>query len=72
VIGDVIFAENARGQTALCDILRSLFTKTPAIVIGCATLGSPNPPEMPGHGKRAIGFGNGVWTGVYSESVRFP
>jgi ABC-type branched-subunit amino acid transport system ATPase component len=40
-IGDVslrrytlIFAENGRGKTTLCAILRSLFTNTPAFIIG--------------------------------------
>ena len=30
----IIFSENARGKTTLCAILRSLFTNTPAIIIG--------------------------------------
>src|ERR1700684_3085429 len=30
----LIFAENARGKTTMCAILRSLFTNTPAFIIG--------------------------------------
>jgi len=30
----LIFAENARGKTTFCAILRSLFTNTPAFIIG--------------------------------------
>jgi len=52
-IGDVtfrrytrVFAENARGKTTFCDIIRSLSKNDPAIVIGRTTLGSANPPEV--------------------------
>jgi wobble nucleotide-excising tRNase len=31
---NLIFAENGRGKTTLCAILRSLCTNTPALVIG--------------------------------------
>jgi wobble nucleotide-excising tRNase len=78
-IGDVtfrrytlIFAENARGKTTLCDILRSLFTNTPAIVLGRATLGSPNPPEiqlLTAGGP--VGFRNGAWTVAYPDIAVF-
>jgi len=34
----MIFAENGRGKITLCAILRSLFTNTPALIIGRKTL----------------------------------
>ncbi|HEY2384029.1 MAG TPA: AAA family ATPase, partial [Terriglobia bacterium] len=78
-IGDVtfrrytlIFGENARGKTTLCDILRSLFTNTPAIVIGRATLGSPNPPEIQLLTTGGpVGFRNGAWTAAYPDIAVF-
>jgi wobble nucleotide-excising tRNase len=42
----LIFSENGRGKTTLCAILRSLFTNTPALIIGRTTLGSLNTPEV--------------------------
>ena len=78
-IGDVtfrrytlIFGENARGKTTLCDILRSLFTNTPAIMIGRATLGSPGAPEvqlLTSGGN--IAFRNGEWTDAYPDIAVF-
>lgn len=45
--GDVTFrrytlicAENGRGKTTLCAILRSLLTNSPAFIVGRKTLGS--------------------------------
>lgn len=40
----LIFAENARGKTTLCDILRSLSMDASDIIVGRATLGSTEPP----------------------------
>lgn len=68
----LMFGENARGKTTLCDILRSLFTNTPAIVVGRATLGSPDPPEiqlLTAAGN--IGFRNGAWTAAYPDIAVF-
>ncbi len=78
-IGDVtfrrftlIFAENARGKTTLCDILRSLFTDTPAIVIGRATLGSPDPPEIQFLTSGGmISFRDGAWSAPYPDIAVF-
>jgi wobble nucleotide-excising tRNase len=68
----LIFAENARGKTTLCDILRSLFTNTPAIVIGRATLGSHGAPEIQLlMASGAIGFRNGGWTAPYPDIAVF-
>lgn len=78
-IGDVtfrrytlIFAENARGKTTLCDILRSLFKNDPAIVLGRSTLGSPDPPDirfLASSGQLA--FRNGAWTGTSPDIAVF-
>src|SRR6185437_6394008 len=78
-IGDVtfrrytlIFAENARGKTTFCDILRSLFTNTPALVVGRRTLGSPNAPEIQFlTANRTIHFRNGGWTAPYPDIAVF-
>jgi wobble nucleotide-excising tRNase len=62
----LIFAENGRGKTTLCAILRSLFTDTPAFIIGRTTLGSLDPPEvqlLTTDGN--IGFRNGAWNAVF-------
>ncbi len=60
----IIFAENARGKTTLCAILRSLFTNNPDLVIGRATLGSAVPPEIQllTSAGRIITFRNGTWS----------
>src|SRR5208282_3613352 len=42
---NLVFAENARGKTTLCAILRSLQTGDTAHVIGRTTLGGPGEPE---------------------------
>lgn len=59
----LMFAENARGKTTLCDILRSLARNIPDIIIGRATLGAAEPPEvqlLTASGMRA--FRNGAWS----------
>src|SRR6266481_5196976 len=43
---NLLFGENGRGKTTLCAIFRSLSTNTPALVIGRATLGTIEPPEI--------------------------
>lgn len=68
----LIFAENARGKTTFCAILRSLFTNMPALVLGRATLGSPDPPEiqlLTAAGN--IGFRNGAWNAAYPDIAVF-
>jgi len=68
----LIFAENGRGKTTLCAILRSLFTNLPSLVLGRATLGSPDPPEiqlLTAAGN--VGFRNGVWTAAYPDIAVF-
>src|SRR5690348_13165366 len=68
----LIFGENARGKTTLCAILRSLFTNTPAIVIGRATLGSVEPPEiqlLTSAGN--IGFRDAAWNAAFPDIAVF-
>ncbi len=68
----LIFAENARGKTTLCDILRSLVRSDPSIVIGRATLGSSGQPSIqilsPG---QTITFRNGAWSGTSPDIAVF-
>jgi hypothetical protein len=52
-VGDVtlrrftlVFAENGRGKTTLCAILRSLLANVPGIVLGRKTLGNPDTPDI--------------------------
>src|SRR6266436_5619593 len=78
-IGDVslrrytlIFAENGRGKTTMCAILRSLFTNTPAIVIGRRTLGMAGDPEVQLlTATGPIWFRNGAWTAQFADIAVF-
>jgi wobble nucleotide-excising tRNase len=68
----LIFAENARGKTTFCDILRSLSRNVPDIVVGRATLGAAEPPEIQlriANGNHD--FRNGAWTTGYSDILVF-
>src|SRR5688500_1570264 len=68
----IIFSENARGKTTLCAILRSLFTNTPAIIIGRATLGSPDAPDVQLLlGGNPVTFRNGAWSAAYPDIAVF-
>ena len=42
----LIYAENGRGKTTLCAILRSLATADPLPIIERRRLGAPNPPHI--------------------------
>src|SRR5260370_30939593 len=58
----LLFAENGRGKTTLCAILRSLLANAPALVLGRKTLGNPDPPDI--HlmiGGAAVLFRGGNW-----------
>ena len=68
----LIFAENGRGKTTLCAILRSLFTNTPAFIIGRRTLGSMEPPEvqlLTANGN--LTFRNGAWSAAFPDIAVF-
>ena len=42
----LIFAENARGKSTLCDILEVALSERAEIIAGRATLGSAQAPEV--------------------------
>jgi len=65
----LIFAENARGKTTLCDILRSLSKNSPDIIIGRATLGSTEPPDIQllATSGATHRFRNGAWSAPYPD-----
>src|SRR5689334_6607359 len=68
----LVFAENARGKSTLCDILRSLSRNAPDIVIGRATLGAAQPPAiqfLTANGN--IAFRNGAWSAAYPNILVF-
>jgi wobble nucleotide-excising tRNase len=69
---NLIFAENGRGKTTICAILRSLSTNTPALVVGRRTLGSVEPPEVQvllGNGSTT--FRNGAWSAAFPDIAVF-
>ena len=68
----LVFAENGRGKTTLCAILRSLFTNTPAFIIGRKTLGSIEPPEVQlllDNGNTT--FRKGAWSSAFPDIALF-
>jgi wobble nucleotide-excising tRNase len=68
----LLFAENGRGKTTLCAILRSLFTNTPDLIIGRTTLGSMELPEvqlLTTNGN--VAFRNGAWSDAFPDIAVF-
>src|ERR1700693_573516 len=68
----LIYGENARGKTTLCAILRSLFANAPALIIGRATLGSLERPEVQllmANGN--VAFHNGAWSAPFPDIAVF-
>ena len=64
--------ENARGKTTMCAILRSLFTNTPAFIIGRRTLGSAGQPEVQLLTENgAVTFRNGSWSAAFPDIAVF-
>ena len=77
-VGDVtfrrftlIFAENGRGKTTLCAILRSLFTNTPGLVIGRTTLGGTGPPDLQTYRAEWLGRFPRRWSVAYPDIAVF-
>ena len=69
---NLIFAENGRGKTTLCAILRSLQSGDPTHVIGRTTLGSTAPPEINILTNGGIAtFRLGAWTAPIPEIAIF-
>src|SRR5438045_2673744 len=68
----LMFAENGRGKTTLCALLRSLQSGEPAIVHGRATLGGSGAPEVRLlFDSGTTVFGNAAWTVTVPEIAIF-
>lgn len=69
----LIFAENGRGKTTLCAVLRSLQSGEPAYIMGRRTLGRPDPPEVRLllDGNRPATFAAGGWNESVPELAVF-
>jgi wobble nucleotide-excising tRNase len=67
---NLVFAENGRGKTTLCGILRSLQTGRSEYVTERKTIDTPNPSsvQMRINGM-TFTFKNHAWSGVYSDIV---
>ena len=78
-IGDVelkrhslLFAENGRGKTTICAILRSLQSGVGAHVIGRTTLGSTDAPEIRIlSDDSTLIFSNGTWNNTQPDIAIF-
>lgn len=68
----LIYAENGRGKTTLCDILRSLQTNNADYICGRKTLGESTDPEACIRlEEETASFANGSWTTAYPELAIF-
>lgn len=68
----LLYAENGRGKTTLCAVLRSLFTNNPDLVLGRTSLGSAAAPEVHlifSGGQHT--FRNGAWSAPYPDVAVF-
>ncbi len=69
---NLIFAENGRGKTTLCALLRSLQSGDGAHVLGRSTLGAPDPPEVEIRTNAGtMCFRNGSWSATVPEIAVF-
>jgi len=70
---NLILAENGRGKTTLCAILRSLETGDPAPVKGRTTLGAANPAEIKIllADASTADFANGAWSATVPNIAVF-
>jgi wobble nucleotide-excising tRNase len=67
-----VFAENGRGKTTLCAILRSLQSGNPAYIIGRTTLAGAGTPEI--DIRTDVGnviFNNGAWSSTLPDIAVF-
>ena len=61
----LVFGENGWGKSTLADLLRSLTTNNPDIVIGRKTLaGGPQQQAVVRFGDQQAAFKDGAWTGI--------
>jgi len=68
----LVFAENGRGKTTFCAILRSLAENRPDLVLGRRTLGENNEPQVKLLIKgQNIDFRNSQWNEVHPELCIF-
>ena len=64
----LVFAENGRGKTTFCAILRSLAANSPGLIQGRATLGSGDPPDVQLLCRAgAMTFRNGAWSAPFPD-----
>ena len=64
----LVFAENARGKTTFCDILRSLKTGNGDYIEGRATLSTSGDAEVNLLWDSSIvSYSSGTWTATHSE-----
>ncbi len=69
---NLIFAENGRGKTTLCAILRSLQSGNGAYVVGRTTLGSNDKPEIKIlTDGGCVSFDSTMWTATEAHIVIF-
>jgi wobble nucleotide-excising tRNase len=67
---NLVFAENGRGKSTLCAILRSVQSNDPAHVLGRTTLGSTTAPNvMLSTAGGMVNFKAGVWTQELQSSL---
>lgn len=68
----LLFAENGRGKTTLCAILRSLCANAPDIIAGRKTLGNADPPMVELLlSTGTVRFENGAWSAAFSDVAIF-
>jgi wobble nucleotide-excising tRNase len=68
----LLFAENGRGKTTLCAILRSLQTGQPEYIGERQTLGSINPPSVQIRlGGNTLTFGTNRWSSIHPDIAIF-
>lgn len=68
----LLFAENGRGKTTLCAILRSLQTGQPEYIVERKTLGANDPASVQIRlGGNTITFGNGGWSSNHPDIAVF-
>ena len=68
----LLFAENGRGKTTLCAILRSLQTSQTEFISERKTLGSPDPACVQIRlGGNNVTFGNNAWSAIHPDIAVF-
>ena len=68
----LIYGENGRGKTTLCDILRSLANGDADLIKGRATLGTPDKPLVQLRaGGAGYSFKDGAWSSQYPDLCIF-